>query len=146
MPRIEQKVSAELENIDEALKLIPGDIQNLSTLELAGLGAVLHSVYNGIENILKQTLKEQRFEIPDGTFWHRDLLDAAVNSGIISRAVFERIKEYMAFRHYFAHAYALNLKPERMRPLVESAPQLIQDFRLDLIRNGIALGAVQKPE
>ena len=38
MPRIEQKVLAELENIDGALRLIPDDIQNLSTLELAGLG------------------------------------------------------------------------------------------------------------
>ena len=33
MPRIEQKVIAELENIDGALRLIPDDIQNLSTLE-----------------------------------------------------------------------------------------------------------------
>ncbi|MEI8205654.1 MAG: hypothetical protein WCG03_02130 [Kiritimatiellales bacterium] len=146
MPRIEQKVAAELENIAAALSLIPDDIQNLSTLELAGLGAVLHSVYNGIENILKQILKEKEFEIPDGTFWHRDLLDAAVSGGVISPPVFERTKEYMAFRHYFAHAYALNLKPERMRPLIESAPQLIRDFKQDLIENGIALGVVQKLE
>ena len=36
MPRIEQKVAAELENIAAALSLIPDDIQNLSTLELTG--------------------------------------------------------------------------------------------------------------
>lgn len=40
MPPIEQKVAAELENIDNALLLIPDDILSLSALELAGLGAV----------------------------------------------------------------------------------------------------------
>lgn len=80
MPRIEQKVAAKLENIDNVLLLIPDDIHALSTLELAGRGAVLHSIYNGIENILKQILKEQKFEIPTGTFWHRDLLDMSVHA------------------------------------------------------------------
>ncbi|MBL7016281.1 MAG: hypothetical protein ISR84_01850 [Kiritimatiellales bacterium] len=138
MPPIEQKVAAELENIDNALRLIPDDILSLSALELAGLGAVLHSIYNGIENIIKQVLKEEMFEIPTGTFWHRDLLLLAVNAKIISPAVLERAKEYMAFRHFFTHAYALTLKPERMRPLVESAPDLIDEFKNDLKKHGIA--------
>ncbi len=44
----------------------------------------------------------------------------------------------MAFRHFFTHAYALTLKPERMRPLVESAPELIDEFKNDLKEHGIA--------
>jgi len=134
MSRIEQKVEAEFENIDQALLLIPKDIQTLSALELAGLGAVLHSIYNGMENILRQVLKEQNYELPTGTFWHRDLLDLAVRAEIISPSVFGRTKEYMAFRHFFTHAYTLTLKPERMRPLVEAAPQLILDFKSEILR------------
>jgi hypothetical protein len=132
MPPIEQKIAAELENIDNALRLIPQDLHALSALELAGTGAVLHSIYNGIENILKQILKEAKFEIPTGLFWHRDLLLLALHAKIISDSVLERAKDYMAFRHFFSHAYSLTLKPERMRPLVESAPELIRDFKKDL--------------
>ncbi len=138
MPRIEQKVAAEFENIDGALLLIPKDVQKLSALELAGLGAVLHSIYNGIENILKQVLREQKFELPASSpFWHRDLLDLAFNAGVINRAVFERTKEYMAFRHFFTHAYALNIKPERMIPLVESVSQWVIDIKQGLRAGGI---------
>jgi len=55
MDKLSQKINAELENIDEVFKEIPSHqkLPYLSTLELAGVAALLHSFYNGIENILK---------------------------------------------------------------------------------------------
>ena len=56
MVRLKQRIQAELENIDEIFKEMPlhSSLPRLSTLELAGVAALLHNFYNGIENILKQ--------------------------------------------------------------------------------------------
>ena len=39
------------------------------------------------------------------------------------------LKEYLAFRHFFTHAYALNLYPQRMEPLVEKCEAIYQLFK-----------------
>jgi hypothetical protein len=36
---------------------------------------------------------------------------------------------YLAFRHYFSHAYAIDLYADRMEPLVDAAQAVYQDFR-----------------
>jgi hypothetical protein len=46
-------------------------------IELSALAAMLHSFYNGVENILKRIALEAGGTVPSGEFWHRDLLAAA---------------------------------------------------------------------
>jgi hypothetical protein len=38
-------------------------------------------------------------------------------------------KRYLAFRHYFSHAYALELFPERIEPLAKDAVALFNEFK-----------------
>ena len=56
MASLSQKIQAELENIDEIFNEMPSHskLPSLSTLELAGVAALLHNFYNGLENIIKQ--------------------------------------------------------------------------------------------
>ena len=86
MDNLSEKISAELENIDEVFKEIPSHekLPYLSTLELAGAAALLHNFYNGIENILKQIFISENIEIPEGTSSHKELIETAVKSKIIS--------------------------------------------------------------
>ena len=52
----QKNIAAEMEQVAQAIaKLPPGDLSELNDLELSGVGGILQSVYNGIENILKQT-------------------------------------------------------------------------------------------
>jgi hypothetical protein len=43
--------------------------------ELAALAAMLHSFYNGVENIFKRIAAECYDRPPQGQAWHRELLD-----------------------------------------------------------------------
>jgi hypothetical protein len=126
------RIEAEYEAIEHVLSALPDrPLSTLSQLEIAGVAALLHNFYNYncIENILKQVFLEKSFSIPQGESWHRDLLLAAAEKNIISDELLNNLKRYLAFRHYFSHAYALDLFPERMEPLVTDAVALFNEFR-----------------
>ena len=116
-----------MENTLSALPNRP--LSTLSQLEIAGVAALLHNFYNGLENIIKQVFQEKSLSIPQGESWHRDLLLAAAEKNIISDLLLNNLKQYLAFRHYFSHAYALELFPERMEPLVKDAIVLFNEFK-----------------
>jgi hypothetical protein len=134
MVSLSQKIQAELENIDELFKEMPphSSLSRLSTLELAGVAALLHNFYNGIENILKQIFVSQKISVPGGQSWHKDLLETAVKEKIITEECKSHLGQFLAFRHFFSHAYALDLYPERMEPLVENSQVLYSIFKNDI--------------
>lgn len=134
MVRLKQRIQAELENIDEIFKEMPlhSSLPRLSTLELAGVAALLHNFYNGIENILKQIFVLQKISVPEGQSWHKDLLEKAVKEEMISEECKSHLGQYLAFRHFFSHAYALDLYPEKMEPLVENSQKLYSIFKNDI--------------
>jgi hypothetical protein len=125
-----------LENIDEIFKEIPSRIKlpYLSILELAGTAALLHNFYNGIENILKQIFISENINLPEGKSSHKELLEAAVINNIISEQSKNSFGEYMAFRHFFSHAYAFDLYADKMEPLVEKAKEVYLNFRKEISR------------
>lgn len=61
MGTLKERVEVELENVERALAELPvgQTCSSLSRLELAGVAALLHSFYNGIENVL---LKPERVQ------------------------------------------------------------------------------------
>ena len=132
MSPLKLRLHADQEQIQQALDLIPEQLENLSPLELAGLGSMIHSIYNGIENMLKQILKEEQIDLPDSTFWHRDLLEQARKEGVISGRTLESLKKYVGFRHFFVHAYSPQLDLERLRPLVQDVADMVDRFMQDL--------------
>ena len=136
MADFKDRVEAELENIEQVLSRLPksSSLPNLSELELAGVAALIHSFYNGIENILKQAVREKKLSIPQGSLWHRDLIELAFAHKIISSRTTESLKEYLAFRHFFSHAYAFEIDPYRITSLVENAKTVKKNFLTDIMR------------
>jgi hypothetical protein len=133
MPDYHARIDAEREAIRQTLSALPGrPLTVLSPLELAGVAALLHNFYNGMENVLKQVAQAKSFPIPRGDSWHRDLLLEAAAHKIISDELTENLKRYLAFRHFFSHAYALDLFPERMEPLVKDAGATFQRFESEI--------------
>ena len=134
MATLQDKIEAELENMDRVLSELPTEVPlyQLSVLEIAGVATLLHNLYNGVENILKQLLLAKDIHLPQGASWYRDLLNLASEKEIISNETKEMLKEYLAFRHFFSHAYALDLFPDRMEPLVENVSDVYKAFRKDI--------------
>ncbi|MFO7765847.1 MAG: hypothetical protein R6V33_05390 [Pelovirga sp.] len=130
MPDYRARIEAEYEAIEQTLSAFPDrPLDQISTLELAGVAALLHNFYNGLENVLKQASKAKGIKLPSGNSWHRDLLLSASHSDIISLELVTDLSRFLAFRHFFSHAYALDLYPERMEPLVRDAKKTFDQFR-----------------
>jgi hypothetical protein len=131
-----ERVESEHEAIRRTLGVMPSAdrLTELSVLELAGVASLLHNFYNGVENILKQVLLAKGVSVPEGSAWHRDLLTAVQEQRILSAATAERLKPFMAFRHFFSHAYALDLDPRRMEPLVADATDVFRTVAQDVQR------------
>ncbi|MCK5147276.1 hypothetical protein KAR48_11005 [bacterium] len=134
MVKLIDKIEAEFENIDNILIELPSfnKLPYLSLLELAGVAALIHSFYNGIENILKQIIKHENISLPIGSSWHRDLLTISEQNRILSRETIVLLGEYLAFRHFFSHAYALDLYPEKMEPLVLQIGKINLMFKAEI--------------
>ena len=132
MADINRYIEAEFEQIEKILAELPSSCSNLSVLEQAGVAALLHNFYNGIENILKQAVQARCMKLPHGESWHRDLIRLAGSAAVISNKTAEELKKYVAFRHFFSHAYALELYPEKIEPLVQNAGRIFQLVKSDL--------------
>ena len=140
MADIRERVLVELENIEGVLKQMPGleALSTLSPLELAGVAALLQSFYNGVENVLKQVVVERGLTFEKGASWHRALLDLACSAGVIQASTRDRLDGYLAFRHYFVHGYAFNLRHARVRPLVEGLSPVYSTFRKE-VRSAVGI-------
>jgi hypothetical protein len=133
MPDYRLRIEAEYEAIERTLSALPGKpLSELTELELAGVAAMLHNFYNGLENVLKQACRAREIGIPSGSSWHRDLLLTAGDADIISAALVGELSRFLAFRHFFSHAYALDLFPERMEPLVQEAVEVFKRFKNEI--------------
>jgi uncharacterized protein YutE (UPF0331/DUF86 family) len=131
MAKVHEQVEAEFENIERTLAEVPNyeSLPNLSNLELAGLAALIHNFYNGIENILKLIIISYGKKLPDNPSWHRDLVTMATSNNIISESTTQELKRYLAFRHFFSHGYSFELDPKRMGNLVKDIQPIFVRFR-----------------
>lgn len=68
MADLRERVEVELEMIARTVRELPeaSRCPFLTALELAGVAALLHNFYNGVENVLKQALRSRAVASPDG--------------------------------------------------------------------------------
>jgi len=111
---------------------------NPDNIELAALGTVLHSFYNGIEGIFLLISKQIDKDTPSGSAWHQSLMNqmtSATNdrAQLISADTASALSAYLKFRHFFRHSYAFMLDWRRMKPLADDLTPVWQSFRDDVI-------------
>jgi len=98
-------------------------------VELAALASILHSFYNGIENIFQIIVKKIDLEIVDDAQWHKEILrkmsEPNKNRGaVISIHTMLLLSRYLSFRHFYRHSYSFYLNWIELQPLVRSLTRI----------------------
>lgn len=136
---VEKKIQFELGELQHLFDVYAPLLQLSSQkvpdlIEKTALAQVLHSFYNGVENVFLLIAKAVDRRIPSGSLWHRTLLDQVAAAtperpAVISNGTKERLLEFLGFRHVVRHSYSTDLDAERMKGLalhVESAWNSVQ--------------------
>ncbi len=118
--------------IFENLKYEEPDLFNMTIL-----GSVLHSFYNGLENIFDLIAKNIDKNVPTGSRSHQELLHQMASENenrdeVINEELYLKLREYATFRHFYRHAYSFQLNWKKMKPLVDNVHTVWQKTKLCL--------------
>jgi hypothetical protein len=110
---------------------------DLDLIEVTALASVLHSFYNGLENIFLSIAKGIDNDVPTGAQSHRDLLTRMTQSTsgrvpVLTIETAHQLADYLGFRHFFRHSYSFFLDWHEMEKLVVSLPEVWSQTKADL--------------
>jgi hypothetical protein len=98
----------------------------------------LHDFCAGLESIFIQIATHVDDSVPDGSGWHRDLLDQ-MNKDLPSRRppvltseLAESLDEYLRFRHVIRNIYAFVIDAESIGRLVDQLGSAFASLREEL--------------
>jgi len=133
-----------IEDIESEIKRIEKLIGNYAPLlkrvktekpdfiELGSLAMLLHSFYNGLENVFTRVAKEIDGKMPKEEAWHSQLLEQMTKptgkrtQAVLSNDTYKGLEEYLGFRHFSRHAYAFDLEWQLMKDLVKRIEDIKQ--------------------
>jgi len=136
------KISLEIEQIDE-LFVVYADLlekarrQTPDLVEVAAIGSILHSFYQGLENIFLRVAKELDRDIPSGSESHRALLHqigqpTPQRPAVLAPALTQKLDGYLTFRHFYRHSYTYFLNWVKLEQLVISLEAVWSQAKAEL--------------
>lgn len=129
LKRLPEKLVSDIKPLcDLLLKREPDNI------EIRAAAATLHSFYSGVEAICKLIAKHIDNTSFTSEQWHINLLNSMkeVNinrPAVISQALFDELRQYLAFRHRFRNLYTFKLDWSLMSNLFINLPASFNKFK-----------------
>lgn len=147
-----KKISFEIAQIDHLLATYSDLLATIQTqtpdiVQTTAAASLLHSFYNGIENIFKLVANEIDQVAPEGHAWHHQLIEQMARqtnrrAAVISPETADLLMEYLSFRHFYRHSYSFFLEWARMEGLIQDLAKVwhiakdeIQAFLADLLKD-----------
>lgn len=104
----------------------------------ARAAVALHHGYGAIESIMVRLARFLEGNLPEGPDWHQGLLQSmglaidGVRPAIFSADTIAVLRHLLGFRHFFRHAYAVDLDAARLdilrREMVDNAPRILGEL------------------
>jgi len=126
-------IQSEIDGLYKELKILSVIIlkkeqSDLDNIEIRGAALSLSALYNGIEKVLLDVLKEDDYFIKNEKSWHTLLLKKSVHHNIISEKTFNELKGFLGFRHFIRHAYSFEINPLTINSILDRAENLLETF------------------
>lgn len=108
--------------------------EQVSNYDRGAIGYILHSFYNGCENIFNAIARFFENEVGP-QFWHKDLLKrmcldiSGIRPRVIDDELYRLLDDFRAFRHKFRHLYSFELDWERERIVANKFPAALEKLR-----------------
>ena len=132
----------EISQIDELFKSYSSLFRRIrkeepDLIEVTAFASVLHSFYNGLENIFLCIVKRIDRNVPTGDRWHRDLLyqiGKAIpeRNQVLTNKTIDLLLDYMGFRHFYRHSYSFSLEWEELEKLMVPIKDIWQQIKDEL--------------
>ncbi len=140
--KIVLQVKFEIGQIDQLLRSFAGLLTSVQEntpdlVQMTALASVLHSFYNGLENMFLSIAKGVDEAVPTGAQWHRDLLiqmtKATSNRGpVLTDELARQLAGYLGFRHFYRHAYSFFLEWSEVEKLVTPLEKVWDQVKAEL--------------
>jgi len=136
------KIIFEISEIDKLLNDVASLLllckeRNPDLIETMASAAVLHSFYNGLENIFLHIARDYDKTIPSGNKWHKKLLEQMNTENnrkaVLSEEKIQQLSEYLIFRHFFRHAYSYRLDWDEMKELVLNIETVWAGVKIEIL-------------
>jgi hypothetical protein len=120
-----EKVFQEFKPFISKLELSENEVTNNDKIIV---GYLLHSFYNGCENIFRTVARFFENDIETGS-WHKDLLRRMkldipdYRPHLISDQLYNYLDDFRGFRHRFRHSYSFELDWEREKVVARKMDQ-----------------------
>ncbi len=110
----------------------------LDLVEVTAVASVLHSFYNGLENIFLTIVKRIDRDVPAGDRWHRDLLTRMTSSTeyrgpVLTVEMADQLVDYMGFRHFYRHSYSFFLEWDELEELAIPLAEVWNQAKAELL-------------
>ena len=135
------KIEYEISRIDKLLNnakplLDLCKVKEPDFVEITATAQILHSFYNGVENVAILSLKSVNEKVPVDSRWHKALLEMIFGQNsekinILRSNIKDKIEKYMYFRHFIRHSYGSELKWNEMENLVINLEEMWKIIKTD---------------
>ena len=128
LEKVFSQIEFEIKQIDHLFEIYANLLQQAQQnsspdlVEVIAVASVLHSFYNGLENIFLTIAKRIDHNVPDSAQWHRDLLTRMAEATLTRKAVLtaettRQLAKYLGFRHFYRHSYSFFLEWDELEGL-----------------------------
>lgn len=126
--KVVEQINFEISQIDKLFRVYADLLNRVQqrppdTVEIAAVASVVHSFYNGLENIFLSIAKLIDQDVPSGPKSHSDLILQMTRvtkkrRAAISKGTAKKLADYLSFRHFYRHSYSFVIEWEKLKKLV----------------------------